>query len=152
MPASRPPSQSSFPEQRPARGRSVYEATTEGIVVRVEPRYLSDQSDPLEGRYFWAYTVEIENHGTTTVQLISRHWLITDAMNRTEEVTGPGVVGEQPTLKPREAFRYSSGCPLTTPSGEMRGAYQMLREDGEAFEAEIPAFSLHLPGAQRSVN
>jgi len=148
----RPPSQSSFPEQRPARGRSVYEATTEAVVVRVEPRYLPEQSDPLEGRYFWAYTVEIENHGTTTVQLISRRWLITDAMNRTEQVSGPGVVGEQPTLKPREAFRYSSGCPLPTPSGEMRGAYQMLRDDGEAFEVEIPAFSLHLPGAQRAMN
>ncbi|HKT54866.1 MAG TPA: Co2+/Mg2+ efflux protein ApaG [Caulobacteraceae bacterium] len=152
MPASRPPSQSSFPDQRPARGRAVYEATTDDLLVRVEPRYLPDQSDPLEGRYFWAYTVEIENHGSSTVQLISRRWLITDAHNRTEEVSGPGVVGEQPTLKPREAFRYSSGCPLTTPSGEMRGAYQMLRDDGETFEVEIPAFSLHLPGAQRVVN
>ena len=122
------------------------------ILVRVEPRYLADQSDPREGRYVWSYTVEIENHGDETVQLMSRRWLITDALNRTEEVVGAGVVGEQPTLKPREAFRYTSGCPLTTSSGEMRGAYQMVTDAGEAFEVEIPAFSLHLPSARRTLN
>jgi ApaG protein len=130
----------------------VYESTTRGVLVRVVANYLPDQSDPLESRYTWGYTVEIENHGQETVQLISRRWLITDGRNQTEEVTGPGVVGEQPLLKPREAFRYSSGCPLNTPTGEMRGAFQMLTDDGDVFDAVIPAFSLHLPGAHKAVN
>jgi ApaG protein len=138
--------------RRASRDQPIYQATTHGVVVRVAPTYLADQSDPLEGRYVWAYTVEIENHGTEAVQLISRRWLITDGLNRTEEVAGPGVVGEQPRLEPREAFRYSSGCPLSTPSGEMRGAYQMVSDRGETFDVEIPAFSLHLPDAQRTVN
>jgi len=130
----------------------VYEATTRGVLVRVVANFLPDQSDPIESRYTWGYTVEIENHGTETVQLLNRHWVITDGHNHTEEVKGPGVVGEQPLLKPREAFRYSSGCPLTTPTGEMRGSFQMLTDDGEVFDAEIPAFSLHLPGAHKAVN
>jgi ApaG protein len=120
--------------------------------VRVVITFLPAQSNPEESRYAWAYMVEIENHGEESVQLISRRWEITDAHNRTEVVTGPGVVGEQPHLKPREAFRYSSGCPLTTPSGEMRGTYQMVTDTGEAFEVEIPAFSLHLPTARKTVN
>jgi len=148
----RSPSTPSFRETRRARERSIYEATTRAILVRVEPRFLADQSDQIEGRYVWSYTVEIENHGQETVQLLSRRWLITDALNRTESVVGPGVKGEQPTLKPREAFRYTSGCPLPTSSGEMRGAYQMVSDGGEAFEVEIPAFSLHLPGARRTLN
>lgn len=148
----RSPSMPSFRDTRRARERSIYEATTRAILVRVEPRFLADQSDQIEGRYVWSYTVEIENHGQETVQLLSRRWLITDALNRTESVVGPGVKGEQPTLKPREAFRYTSGCPLPTPSGEMRGAYQMVSDGGEAFEVEIPAFSLHLPGARRTLN
>jgi len=130
----------------------VYETTTRGVLVRVVANYLPDQSDPLESKYTWGYTVEIENHGQETVQLISRRWLITDGRNQTEEVAGPGVVGEQPLLKPREAFRYSSGCPLNTPTGEMRGAFQMLTDDGDVFDAVIPAFSLHLPGAHKAVN
>jgi ApaG protein len=130
----------------------VYEATTRGVLIRVVANYLPEQSDPIEARYFWSYTIEIENHGEETVQLISRRWLITDGRNKTEEVSGPGVVGEQPRLKPREAFRYTSGCPLATPSGAMRGAFQMLTDGGEVFDAEIPAFSLHLPGAHRAVN
>ena len=130
----------------------VYEATTRGVLVRVVANYLPEQSDPTEGRYVWSYTIEIENHGTETVQLISRRWLITDGRNQTEEVTGPGVVGEQPRLKPREAFRYTSGCPLATDSGEMRGTFQMLTDEGEMFDAVVPAFSLHLPGAHRAVN
>ena len=138
--------------RRSPRDQPVYEATTRGIVVRVVSEYLGAQSDPLEGRYVWNYTIEIENRGSETVQLISRRWLITDAMNRTEEVAGPGVIGEQPKLKPQEAFRYTSGCPLATPSGEMRGTYQMLTDEGEVFDAEIPAFSLHLPEARRVVN
>jgi ApaG protein len=148
----RSPSSPGFRDARRARDRSVYEATTRAILVRVEPRYLHEQSDENARRFVWSYTVEIENHGEETVQLISRRWLITDALNRTETVVGDGVVGEQPTLKPREAFRYTSGCPLSTPSGEMRGVYQMVSEAGEAFDVEIPAFSLHLPGARRTMN
>jgi ApaG protein len=138
--------------RRTSRDQPVYEATTRGVVVRVVSEYHPAHSDPLEGRYFWNYTIEIENRGAETVQLISRRWLITDALNRTEEVAGPGVIGEQPRLKPQEAFRYTSGCPLSTPSGEMRGTYQMLTDEGEVFDAEIPAFSLHLPEARRVVN
>lgn len=138
--------------RRRSKESPVYEATTRGIVVRVVTNYLPGQSDPAESRYVWAYMIEIENHSDETVQLVSRKWLITDAQNRTEEVAGPGVVGEQPRLKPRDAFRYTSGCPLSTPSGVMRGAYQMITDDGDLFEAEVPAFSLHLPGAHRSVN
>jgi ApaG protein len=148
----RSPSAPSFRETRRARERSLYEATTRDILVRVEPRYLAEQSDEREGRFVWSYTVEIENHGQETVQLLSRRWLITDALNQTESVVGAGVTGEQPTLKPREAFRYSSVCPLSTSSGEMRGAYQMVSDAGEAFEVEIPAFSLHLPSARRTLN
>jgi ApaG protein len=130
----------------------VYEARTEDVLVRVVANYLPEQSDPVESRYVWGYMVEIENHGKIGLQLISRHWVITDAMNRTEEVTAPGVVGEQPELAPGEAFRYSSACPLSTDSGAMHGAYKMLTEDGETFDAEIPAFSLHLPTARRVLN
>ena len=131
---------------------NAYEAVTRGILVRVSPAYLPDQSDPDAGRYVWAYTVEIENRGPTSVQLLSRHWIITDGANRVEEVIGPGVVGEQPVLRPGEAFRYTSGCPLKTPSGVMHGTYRMEDGDGEFFDATIPAFSLHLPEATRSVN
>lgn len=138
--------------RRPTRDQPVYEATTRGVVVRVVTEYLTAQSDPLESRFVWSYTIEIENRGDETVQLVSRRWLITDALNRTEEVAGPGVIGEQPRLKPQEAFRYTSGCPLSTSSGEMRGTYQMLTDSGEVFDAEVPAFSLHLPEARRVVN
>lgn len=96
--------------------------------------------------------MEIENQGKETVRLISRHWTITDARNRVEEVRGPGVVGEQPTLQPGDAFQYTSACPLPTPSGAMRGSYQMLNEAGEYFDAEVPEFSLHLPEATRRMN
>ncbi len=132
--------------------RSVYQALTRGILVRVTPSFLAEDSDPEAGRYLWAYTVEIENHGQETVQLISRHWIITDAMNRVEEVVGEGVVGEQPTLGRMEAFRYSSGCPLQTPSGTMRGSYRMMSEAGDPFDVEIPEFSLHLPGAAKKAH
>jgi ApaG protein len=135
-----------------SRDAPIYEARTRDILVRVIASYLPDQSDPEEGQYFWAYTVEIENHSAETVQLISRRWIITDAMNRTEEVTGPGVVGEQPELKSAEAYRYTSGVPLSTPSGTMRGSYHMVTGAGHAFDVEIPEFSLHLPGAGRVVN
>lgn len=130
----------------------VYEARTRDVLVRVAPAYMAEQSQPEEGQWLWSYVVEIENHGTQTVTLVSRHWIITDALNRVEEVQGPGVVGEQPVLGPREAFRYNSACPLTTSSGSMRGTYQMVTAGGERFDVEIPAFSLHLPGALRRVN
>lgn len=130
----------------------VYTARTGDILVRVSPAYSPEESSPDTGRWIWIYTIEIENHGTDTVTLVSRHWVITDARNRVEEVRGQGVVGEQPVLGPREAFRYQSGCPLGTPSGAMRGTYQMVTAAGEAFEVEIPEFSLHLPGARRRLN
>ena len=131
----------------PAPERAVYQSVTRGILVRVSPTYLAEDSDAGAGRFVWAYTVEIENHGEETVQLISRHWIVTDAMNRVDEVVGEGVVGEQPMLGPREAFRYTSGCPLQTPSGTMHGSYRMMTDAGEPFDVEIPEFSLHLPGA-----
>lgn len=132
--------------------RATYMALTRGVKVEVTPRFLPEQSDPARARYAWAYTVRIENVGPLALQLVSRRWIITDALNRVEEIEGPGVVGEQPTLAPGEAFEYTSGCPLSTPSGMMRGAYRMLTASGESFDAEIPEFSLHLPEAARRLN
>lgn len=134
------------------RSEDTYSATTRDVRVMVSPRFLPEQSDPERGRFFWAYSVRIENLGKATVQLISRHWVITDGRNHVEEVRGPGVVGEQPVLKPGESFEYTSGCPLPTPSGGMEGSYQMLTTDGETFDAAVPAFSLHLPAASRTLN
>ena len=130
----------------------MYSAVSNNIRVTVEPKFLPEHSDPEEARYFWSYTIEIANAGDATVQLTHRHWLITDATGRREEVRGPGVVGEQPTLRPGEAFRYTSGCPLSTPSGIMVGTYRMVDESGRAFEVQIPAFSLDSPHAKRVVN
>jgi ApaG protein len=113
--------------------------------VKVEPRYLAEQSDPEEGRYLFAYTVTIRNTGEVTAQLVSRHWIITDADGHIEEVRGPGVVGEQPVLRPGEAFQYTSGCPLETPVGSMHGSYQCIAEDGTAFETPIGEFVLSMP-------
>jgi ApaG protein len=148
--------ENSLPLQRIRRRRGadggIYEARTRDIVVRVAPVYQPEDSSPDDGLYLWSYTVEIENHGAETVHLVARRWAITDAFNRCNEVEGSGVVGEQPELKPREAFRYVSNCPLPTPSGAMRGSYQMMTEGGEVFDAEIPEFSLHLPGAARRYN
>ncbi|MBC6982913.1 Co2+/Mg2+ efflux protein ApaG [Caulobacter sp. 17J80-11] len=129
----------------------VYEAQTRGLVVRVSPEYLPEHSDPEAGRWFWAYTIELENRGEDVVQLISRHWVITDARGKVEEVEGLGVVGEQPILNPGEAYRYTSGCALETTSGVMVGTYRM-EVDGGWFDAAIPAFSLDLPGLRRTVN
>jgi ApaG protein len=130
----------------------MYTETTRSIQVTVEPTFLEDESSPTDNRYFWAYAVEIANHGDDVVQLRSRHWRITDANGRTEEVRGAGVVGKQPVLKPGEVFSYTSGCPLTTPSGIMVGTYQMSTETGEVFSIAIPAFSLDMPGERRTVN
>jgi ApaG protein len=113
--------------------------------VSVRPQYLAAHSNPEEQHFVFAYTVTIRNTGKRTAQLMSRHWIITDANNEVEEVRGDGVVGEQPVLKPGESFEYTSGCPLTTPVGSMRGTYQCVGEDGTAFEATIPEFVLSMP-------
>jgi ApaG protein len=129
----------------------VYEASTRGVIVRVRPTFLPDQSDPPQ-MWVWAYSVQIENRSEEAVQLVSRHWVITDALGRVEEVAGPGVVGEQPVIRPGHTHAYASGCPLPTPSGSMVGSYRMLLQGGDAFDAAIPAFSLDLPDARRTVN
>jgi ApaG protein len=121
------------------------EATTRGIVVEVESSYVADRSDPMRNRWFFAYRIRISNHGDEIVQLISRHWIITDAHGRVEEVKGPGVVGQQPVLEPGEAFEYTSFCPLATPFGTMHGSYLMTTEDGDSFDAEIAQFTLSEP-------
>jgi ApaG protein len=130
----------------------MYSRATRNIHITVTPEFVPERSDADERQFFWAYAVEIANRGDTTVQLTARHWKITDANGRREEVKGPGVVGEQPILKPGETFRYTSGCPLSTPSGIMAGTYRMVGEDGEPFEAEIPTFSLDSPFVQRVLN
>jgi ApaG protein len=122
----------------------VSSATTQGIRVTVKSRFLAEQSGA--GRWAFAYTVRLENLGTTTAQLRSRHWIITDGNGRREEVRGDGVVGQQPTLKPGDKFEYTSGAVLQTPHGSMQGAYRMVTEDGRSFEAEIAPFPLTQPG------
>ena len=118
------------------------EAITENIRVEVLSRYSAENSRPLEDNWVFQYTVRITNQGPETVQLISRHWIITDGSHNTEEVRGPGVVGEQPVLAPGESFQYSSWCPLKTPTGNMRGTYQMARAGGDQFDIEIAPFAL----------
>ena len=130
----------------------MYRATTRDIEVTVEPKFLEAESSPENGRYFWAYSIEITNRGEETVRLRSRHWRITDANGKTEEVRGAGVVGKQPVIEPGEKFSYASGCPLSTPSGIMVGTYQMQNEAGDLFSVAIPAFSLDLPDAAKTVN
>lgn len=129
-----------------------YEAETDGIVVRVRPSYLAGQSDPEGGRWVWAYQVEIVNLSASLVQLVARRWTITDARGHVEEVRGPGVVGEQPTIQPGDSYAYASGCPLGTPSGSMVGVYSMVDDLGRMFEVAIPAFSLDVPGERRVLN
>ncbi|MQP66716.1 Co2+/Mg2+ efflux protein ApaG [Niveispirillum sp. SYP-B3756] len=130
----------------------MYVETTRHIRVTVEPEFLADQSQPAADRYVWAYHIQIENTGLETVQLRTRHWIITDALGRTQEVRGPGVVGEFPQLPPGGRFRYSSGTPLATPSGIMRGFYQMETATGELFDVTVPAFSLDSPHQERRLN
>ncbi|HJL16217.1 MAG TPA: Co2+/Mg2+ efflux protein ApaG [Sandaracinaceae bacterium LLY-WYZ-13_1] len=127
----------------PATNPSV--ALTDGIRVTVTSRYLPEQSNPPGHRYVWAYTVQLENVGDRPAKLVTRHWIITDARGKVDEVKGPGVVGEQPHLSPGERFQYTSGCILQTPRGTMHGAYQMVRDDGAQFDAEIAPFSLRMP-------
>jgi ApaG protein len=123
----------------------MYSKTTRSITVTVKPFYLDDQSSPEEAHYVWAYHVRIENGSSETVQLRHRYWHITDSLGRVQEVRGAGVVGEQPVLKPGEAFEYTSGTPLPTPSGIMMGAYQMESANGERFDVAVPPFSLDSP-------
>jgi ApaG protein len=130
----------------------MYRAVTRKIAVTVTPRYVSERSSPDNGYYFWAYTIDIANNGPETVQLKTRHWRITDALGRLQEVKGPGVVGEEPTLRPGESFEYTSGVPLPTPSGFMAGTYGMVSIKDEHFDIEIPAFSLDSPDSRPTIN
>lgn len=120
---------------------------TRGVRITVKPQYVAEQSQPERDQYLFAYHVTIRNEGKITVQLMSRHWIITNGEGNTEEVRGPGVVGHQPTLKPGEQFQYTSACPLTTPVGTMHGSFQMVIEEGETFDASIDPFRLAVPRA-----
>ena len=134
----------------PSDGR--YMAVTNDIRVFVDPTYLEDRSDPEASQYVWAYTIEIRNEGSQTVQLKERFWEITDGNGKVEFVQGPGVVGEQPVLEPGDAFEYTSGCPLGTDSGFMVGHYTMQSANNSTFNIDIPAFALDLPTAKRVMN
>jgi ApaG protein len=130
----------------------MYRAVTRQIEVTVEPNFLPEKSSAEQCRYFWSYTIVITNTGDETVQLKERHWIITDASGRQQQIRGEGVVGEQPVLAPGERFEYTSGVPLTTASGFMAGHYQMVSETGERFEIEVPTFSLDSPHVRRVLN
>ena len=130
----------------------MYRSVTRQIEVTVEPNFLPERSSAEQHRFFWSYTVVITNSGAETVQLKARHWVITDAVGRMEEVRGDGVLGEQPVLAPGERFEYTSGVPLPTASGFMAGSYQMVTDSGEPFEIDVPAFSLDSPDNKRVLN
>jgi ApaG protein len=130
----------------------MYEAVTENIKVSVKPQFLEGQTKPDENKYVWAYTITVQNLGNETVTLLTRHWIITDGFGRRQDVRGDGVVGEQPQLGPGQSFQYTSGCPLSTPSGMMVGSYGMITSAGRPFDVAIPAFSLDSPHDQHSVN
>jgi len=121
------------------------EAVTRGVRVQVYSQYDAERSEPAKNQWFFLYTITILNEGTETVQLLTRHWVITDGNGKVEEVRGPGVVGKQPILKAGESFEYTSGCPLTTPFGLMEGTYQMVGSDGEKFDVKIAPFTLSEP-------
>lgn len=123
----------------------MFSEITRSIRVTVKPVYLADQSSPDEGHFVWAYHVRIENEGGDVVQLLNRHWQITDAHGKIQEVRGPGVIGEQPILAPGQSFEYTSGTPLPTPTGFMVGTYEMVTRAGERFDVRIPMFSLDSP-------
>lgn len=125
-------------------------ALTEGIRVTVQPAYVPERSDPAAGTFFFAYHIEIKNEGTAPARLLTRHWVITDGAGHIEEVRGDGVVGDQPHLVPGEAHEYTSFCPIRTPRGSMHGSYGMVRDDGAAFDAEVPPFALVAPGAEQA--
>jgi ApaG protein len=120
-------------------------ATTRAVTVRVSVSFLPEQSEPVKGRWFWAYHIRIENDGRQAVQLVSREWTIVDGRGERHEVIGDGVVGEQPVIEPGASFDYVSGCPLSTPSGYMEGLYHMVGADGRSFEVDIPRFPLTAP-------
>lgn len=131
----------------------MYEQETAGLVVRVEPAFLAEESKPDENRFVWAYTIEIENRSPDSVQLMSRFWRITDENGVTQEVRGSGVIGQQPVIEPGESFRYTSAAPLGAPSGVMHGAYSMQRvDDGEVFDIGVPLFALESPHYSRLAN
>lgn len=130
----------------------MFERKTKDVIVRVEPDYLSEQSSPSDDRFIWAYTVEIENQTGTDLCVKERFWQIADSRGQVQEVRGSGVVGEQPVLKPGEVFRYTSGAPLTAPSGMMLGSYKMEGPDGHSFDVDIPAFILESPHEPRLLN
>ena len=132
--------------------KTAYRAVTRQIEVKVAPEFMADRSSPENGYFFWAYTITLSNRGQETVQLKTRHWRITDAQGRLQEVRGAGVVGEEPVLRPGEHFEYTSGVPLPTPSGFMVGTYGMVTATGEAFNIDIPAFSLDIPQKARTIN
>ena len=121
------------------------EASTRGVRVHVRSEYAAERSQPSRNQWFFLYTVSITNEGTESVQLLTRHWIITDGAGQVDEVKGPGVVGKQPTLAPGESFEYTSGCPLSTPFGIMEGSYQMITEGGDRFDARIAPFTLSEP-------
>jgi ApaG protein len=131
---------------------AMYREVTRDIEVTVTPRFLSDRSSPENNYFFWAYTINLSNLGQETVQLKSRHWRITDATGKLQEVKGAGVVGEQPVLRPGDHFEYTSGVPLPTPSGFMTGSYGLVTESGENFDIAIPTFSLDCSYAGRTIN
>lgn len=122
-----------------------YVAKTRGVIVRVAVSFLPEQSEPERGRWFWAYHIRLENAGPQAVQLLTRHWVITDGRGARHSVEGEGVIGEQPLLAPGESFDYVSGCPLSTSTGSMLGSYHMMGEDGSGFDVEIPRFALIAP-------
>jgi ApaG protein len=130
----------------------MYKSVTRDIAVTVSPRFLPERSSAEKNLYFWEYTIGISNLGVTTVQLKTRHWRITDSFGRSQEVRGPGVVGEEPVLEPGASFEYTSGVPLPTPSGFMVGSYGMVTPQGEHFDIAIPAFSLDSPATKRTLN
>jgi ApaG protein len=130
----------------------MYQAVTERIRVTVKPEFLDSQSEPQNSKFIWAYTITVENGGSETVTLLTRHWVITDGRGRSQDVRGDGVVGEQPTLRPGQSFEYTSGCPLSTPSGMMVGSYGMVTASGRPFDVTIPAFSLDSPHDKHSLN
>ena len=123
----------------------MYAETTRSVLITVETEYLPEYSEPEKRKHFWAYHITIENRGAETVQLINRYWRIVDGAGHVEEVSGPGVVGEQPVLAPGQRFKYTSGAPLAVPGGFMSGHYEMATAGGERFNAIVPAFSLDLP-------
>ena len=130
----------------------MYQKETRAIEITVKPFYLEEQSEPDDSHFVFAYHIRIQNNGGDVVQLLNRYWQITDGRGRIQEVRGPGVVGEQPVLRPGEAFEYTSGCPLNTSTGIMVGTYEMETLDGERFDVDIPAFSLDAPDAPVQLN